>query len=398
MYLRSWKAEGWCLSRQKLKEHVQNDTTVYAGIDPTADHLHVGHLLPLISLLHFHVRGHRVIPLIGGATGLVGDPSGRDTERALTGPIVVEDNVRNLKSAVSSFFTQATAYVRRREPNMPFKSTEVKARNNLKWFKHMNLLEFLRTVGVHSRVNSMITRDSVQSRLTSQQGISFTEFTYQLLQAYDFYRLHNTYGCSIQIGGSDQWGNIVSGIDLINRLNPDVGPDGKHIEKVFGITTPLLTTASGAKFGKSAGNAVALDKNHTSVFDFYQFFLRTTDGDVERYLKMFTLLPVDMIAARIKEHEEKPEARLAQRLLAAEVTELVHGDTAVREAEVATQILYSDPNKLDPKELMEAFKGDPRLKVCPLVYASTTPARLAVMFELVSSNCEHSASPPMRNC
>ncbi|KAH8071905.1 hypothetical protein BXZ70DRAFT_902974 [Cristinia sonorae] len=403
-WIRSYHAEGGVLeelearglvsqvtSRQKLQNFLQKPTVVYAGIDPTADYLHVGHLLPLITLYHFHLHGHRVIPLIGGATGLVGDPSGRDTERQLTGSAVVEDNVRSLKSAVSQFFSQADKYVRRRAPTAPFEEAEIKAKNNLSWFKNMDLLAFLRKVGVHARVNTMIARDSVQSRLSSQQGISFTEFTYQLLQAYDFYHLHKEYGCAIQVGGSDQWGNILSGIDLINRLMPEVGPDGGHVEKVFGVTTPLLTTSSGAKFGKSAGNAVALEVGKTSVLDFYQFFLRVPDADVGKYLKMFTLLPLPMIEARIKEHEEKPEARLAQKLLAAEVTELVHGDASVRTAEVATRLLYDGPTTSIPKansaEIIDALRGDPRLKFCSASEAySTTIAKLAAIHGLVPSN------------
>ncbi|TCD69818.1 tyrosyl-tRNA synthetase [Steccherinum ochraceum] len=375
-------------SRDKLQTHLKYPAVVYAGIDPTANYLHVGHLLPLLSLYHFHIRGHRVIPLIGGATGLVGDPSGRDTERPLSSEDAVEYNVRGLKSAISNFFVSADRYLRRRAPTVAYNEAEINVKNNLSWFKKMNLLEFLRDTGVHARVNTMIARDSVQSRLSSQQGISFTEFTYQLLQAYDFLYLHQNYSCSVQIGGSDQWGNIISGIDLINRVQPLIDEDGKHLEQVYGITTPLLTTASGAKFGKSAGNAVTLDAKKTSIFDFYQFFLRVPDAEVGKYLKMFTLLPVEMIEARIKEHEEKPEARLAQRLLAAEVTELVHGESAVRRAEVATQVLYyAKLDTIESKEVFAALKDDPRLHFEPKEVAfSQSIAKLAVSHGLIASN------------
>ncbi|KAK7692789.1 hypothetical protein QCA50_004422 [Cerrena zonata] len=291
-------------SELKLKEVLKQSQTIYAGVDPTAEYLHVGHLLPLLSLFHFHIRGHNVIPLIGGATGLVGDPSGRNSERPLSDATKVEHNVEKLRHAVLNFFNRAMTYADKRVQSPSTPTARVpQIRSNIEWFKGMGLLEFLRVVGVHSRVNTMLARESVSARLESQQGISFTEFTYQLLQAYDFYVLHKNHQCSIQIGGSDQWGNIVAGIDLINRINPQVGSDGAHEDKAFGITTPLLTNASGAKFGKSAGNAVALDSSITSVFDFYQFFLRTADSDVGRYLKIFTLLPVEKIDEVLQAHQ-----------------------------------------------------------------------------------------------
>ncbi|KAI0082072.1 tyrosyl-tRNA synthetase [Panus rudis PR-1116 ss-1] len=372
----------------KLRNVLQQSHVVYAGIDPTADYLHVGHLLPLLSLFHFHIRGHKVIPLIGGATGLVGDPSGRDTERPLSDAAKVEHNVDKLKEAVTSFFGRATEYARKRVRTIDVSASEPHIQSNLDWFKSMGLLEFLRVVGVHARVNTMLARESVSARLASQQGISFTEFTYQLLQAYDFYTLHKNSGCTIQIGGSDQWGNIVSGIDLINRIVPQVGPNGGHEEKVFGITTPLLTTASGAKFGKSAGNAVALNPDITSVFDFYQFFLRTTDADVGRYLRIFTILPLETIQDVLEKHKLSPDARVAQRLLASEVTELVHGQHAVHSAQMVTKVLYeSDWTTVKANEVLDALRGDPRLHLLPESEVLSTPiVKLAAMCKLTASN------------
>jgi len=376
-------------SRDKLVSSLQQSRAVYVGIDPTAEYLHVGHLLPLLSLYHFHLHGHRVIPLIGGATGLVGDPSGRDTERPLSELFKVEHNVNALSTAVLDFFKNAAKYATSRHPELAFQiSTMPKVHSNLEWFQGMGLLEFLRTVGVHARVNTMIARESVQTRLASQQGISFTEFTYQLLQAYDFFTLHKNSGCTIQIGGSDQWGNILAGIDLINKVDPLLGPDGAHEEKVFGVTTPLLTTPSGAKFGKSAGNAVALDKRVTSVFDFYQFFLRTPDSHVGKYLKLFTLLPLSRIQDVIQKHGVNPEWRTAQRLLASEVTELVHGEEAVHKAQIVTQLLYEkDLQKIAAKDVLNALQGDPRLRLFSRTELLENPvAKLATTCGLAPSN------------
>ncbi|KAI0958629.1 hypothetical protein AcV7_004392 [Taiwanofungus camphoratus] len=377
---------------------------VYAGIDPTAQSLHVGHLLPLLCLFHFQIRGHQIIPLvrccfandtdshpytrqIGGATGLIGDPSGRATERPLSEQAVVENNVRELTVAVKRFFSRAIDYAQKRLGVSRDDIREPHVENNLHWLKNLGLLEFLRTIGVHSRVNTMMARDSVRARLESQQGISFTEFTYQLLQSYDFLTLHRNAGCNIQIGGSDQWGNIVAGIDLIHRVNAASSPENRT-EKGFGIVTPLLTTASGQKFGKSAGNAVSLDAQVTNVFDFYQFFLRTADADVGRYLKMFTLLPLPMIDGVLESHAGSPDARRPQRLLAREVTELVHGAEGVRRAEVATAVLY-DNNFASVKadQLVDALRGLPFFHFCDASQMLNTPiTKLAVRFQVAPSN------------
>ncbi|EPT05031.1 hypothetical protein FOMPIDRAFT_1139959 [Fomitopsis schrenkii] len=369
---------------QELKRQPQ---VIYAGVDPTAKYLHVGHLLPLLCLLHFQLRGHKVISLIGGATGLIGDPSGRSTERPLAEASLVEDNVRSLSDAIQRFFTGALSYAHERLPPSEAQISPPDVRNNLHWFKDMGLLEFLRSVGIHHRVNNMMARESVKARLASQQGISFTEFTYQLLQSYDFLRLHKDAGCNIQLGGSDQWGNIVAGIDLINHVNSASGA-GTRSDKGYGIVTPLLTTATGEKFGKSAGNAVSLDESVTNVFDFYQFFLRTSDADVGRYLKMFTLLPVDQIDEVMATHERAPEMRTAQRLLAAEVTEMIHGKDGVRKAFAATSVLYgNDFATVKASDVVDALDGLPVLHMLdPDEMFSTPVPKLAVRCGITASN------------
>ncbi|KAF9268907.1 tyrosyl-tRNA synthetase [Marasmius fiardii PR-910] len=359
---------------------------VYAGIDPTAGSLHIGHLLPLMCLLHFRLQGHAVIPLIGGATGLVGDPSGRKTEREPADVKQVEKNVDSLSRSVKQFLSRAFTYAQTRlAPGAYENSTfDPEVKSNLAWHKDFRMLEFLRTVGVHARVNTMLNRESVRSRLDSNAGLSFTEFTYQLLQAYDFYHLHEAYGCTIQIGGSDQWGNIIAGLELIGRIKEASGTE------VFGITTPLLTTASGAKFGKSAGNAVWLDSGLTSVFDFYQYFLKVEDAEVEKYLKLFTMLPLEEIKQVMNIHRRTPEARVAQRRLADEVTELVHEEQGVQRAQRLTETMFRAPEarskQLDAKSLLEAFKNDPRLKSCPLDELTTVSVmKLSSKYGLVPS-------------
>ncbi|KAI9060270.1 hypothetical protein FKP32DRAFT_1595666 [Trametes sanguinea] len=374
----------------QLEAEIQKQPqTVYVGVDPTARSLHVGHLVPLLCLFHFQIRGHQIIPLIGGATGLIGDPSGRSTERPLSARETIEYNVTQLTAGIIRFFDGAMEYAKKRLPQSPTHIPPPNVQNNLNWLKDLNLLEFLRTVGFHSRVNTMLARESVQARLSSQQGISFTEFTYQLLQAYDFLTLHKQFGCTIQIGGSDQWGNIIAGIELINRANSSPGSQQEGgPEKGFGITTPLLTTASGQKFGKSAGNAVSLNEEDTSVFDFYQFFLRSSDADVSRYLKMFTLLPQEKIDSVMDAHNRSPETRQAQRLLAEEVTELVHGQDGVARAQLATRLLYErDIATAKADDVVAALRGTPVLHLRDASEVVDVPlVKLAAAFGLAASN------------
>ncbi|KAJ7680359.1 hypothetical protein DFH06DRAFT_1315145 [Mycena polygramma] len=374
---------------------------VYAGIDPTARALHVGHLLPLMCLLHFHVRGHHVIPLIGGATGLIGDPSGRTTERELAETDATADNTVALVDSVQRFFKRALLYADDRIMLAPDRLIDIRAKNNLKWHRDMTMMDFLRTVGVHSRINTMLNKESVRTRLQSKQGMSFTEFTYQLLQAYDFYHLHKHFNCTIQVGGSDQWGNILAGISLISRIsNQQVGAP----PTTFGLTTPLLTTATGVKFGKSAGNAVWLDPTLTSVFNFYQYFVRTSDAEVESYLKLFTLLSWTEINETMESHKLQPDQRIAQRRLASELTELIHlrkcllvllafthlnGTTGSGRvsAETMTKIMFeTELADVTAEEVLTAF-GDDRCvhTIDPEELFSTPVVKLAVKYGLASS-------------
>ncbi|KAK1218493.1 tyrosyl-tRNA synthetase [Marasmius sp. AFHP31] len=340
-----------------------------------------------MCLLHFSLRGHTVIPLIGGATGLVGDPSGRKTEREPADAGQVEKNVASLSSGVEQFLGRAASYAQSRASSGrdDLSIFRPKAKTNLTWHKDFHMLEFLRTVGRHARVNTMLNRESVRSRLDSSSGLSFTEFTYQLLQAYDFYHLYENHQCTIQVGGSDQWGNIIAGLELIGRIKHDSGGGD-----AFGITTPLLTTASGEKFGKSAGNAVWLDSELTSVFDFYQYFLKVEDTEVEKYLKLFTMLPLPEIKQVMEAHQNAPEARIAQRRLADEVTELVHEKPGLEQARLLTKTMFKSPESrgksLDAQPLLDAFKGDPRLKWCSKdELTSVSVMKLASKYGLVSS-------------
>ncbi|PPQ67253.1 hypothetical protein CVT25_005837 [Psilocybe cyanescens] len=360
--------------------------TVYVGVDPTAKALHIGHLIPLMCLLHFQIRGHGIVPLIGGATGRVGDPSGRLVERQLAEVSEVEANVVNLTSSIQRFFKNALLYATSRLESKENVYQEPRVVNNLDWHGSTNLLQFLQTVGVRARVNTMLNRESVRSRLSSQQGLSFTEFTYQLLQAYDFYHLHKHFGCTVQIGGSDQWGNIVAGLELIGKLESESPSD--HSNDAFGITTPLLTTSTGEKFGKSAGNAVWLDPKLTSVFDFYQYFIKVADVDVEKYLKLFTFMPQMEIAELLKLHNEQPEKRIAQHRLAAEVTEMVHLKSGVTQANVVTTLLFSSEYAgLKTRDVIASIGNDPRfVKISRSDILSIPVPKLAAKYGLVASN------------
>ncbi|KAJ7647297.1 hypothetical protein FB45DRAFT_892983, partial [Roridomyces roridus] len=358
--------------------------TVYAGIDPTAPAIHVGHLLPLMCLLHFHIRGHTIIPLIGGATGLIGDPSGRTTERDLAEAETTSHNTTSLVDSVERFFSRALTYADQRIVLPKERFQPIRAKNNIDWHRDMSMMEFLRTVGVHARVNTMLNKDTVRTRLATKQGISFTEFTYQLLQAYDFHHLFKHFNCTIQVGGSDQWGNILGGIALINRID---GRPAEAVPAAFGLTTPLLTTASGVKFGKSAGNAVWLDPSLTSVFNFYQYFIRTADADVERYLKLLTLMSWGEISETMKVHQAEPGQRIAQRRLASELTELVHLKSGLVAAETMTKIMFeTELHDLKAADILSAFDGDPCIHlVDPEEIVGTPVVKLAAKYGLASS-------------
>jgi tyrosyl-tRNA synthetase len=296
---------------------------VYVGFDPTADSLHVGHLLGQLTLRRFQLAGHRPFPLAGGATGMVGDPSGKSEERNLLDAETLQHNVDSIKKQLANlldFTPGATA------------ATLV---NNADWTANISALEFLRDVGKHITVNQMMAKESVKNRLNSENGLSYTEFSYMLLQANDFRHLCATHNVELQMGGSDQWGNITAGIDLIRRT---LG------RGAFGATWPLVTRSDGQKFGKTAGGAVWLDAQRTSPYQFRQFWMQMADADVVRYLPQFSLASLEEVGALIAEHQEAPEKRAAQRSLAAEMTSLVHGADAARDAEAAADILFgADP-------------------------------------------------------
>jgi tyrosyl-tRNA synthetase len=293
--------------------------TLYVGFDPTADSLHLGHLIGLLILRRFQLAGHRPIAVAGGATGMIGDPSGKSSERNLLSPEILEANIAGIQGQLRRL--------------LDFESTTHPALllNNADWMRPISVLDFLRDVGKHFSVNAMMAKDSVKSRMDAATGISFTEFSYSLLQAYDFLHLNETHGCLLQAGGADQWGNITAGIDLIRR---------KRDLAACGLTTPLLTKTDGTKFGKTEGGAVWLSAARTSVYRFYQFLIQVEDAQVIQLLKFFTFLPAEDIAALEVQHQATPERRDAQKKLALELTRLVHGETATADALRASEILF----------------------------------------------------------
>jgi len=301
--------------------------TLYCGFDPTAPSFQVGNLMPLMLLRHFQRAGHRPIVLMGGGTGLIGDPSGKQSERPLLSEEQIRENVRRQRDQLVRLF------------DFDAKETRALVLNNADWLVEQRLVAFLRDVGKHFSVNVMMQKESVKARLDA--GISYTEFSYMLLQAYDFLHLYRKEQCTIQVGGSDQWGNITAGIDLIRRVEGG---------EAHGLVGPLFTTASGAKFGKTEGGAVWLDPALTSPYQFYQFWINTDDRDAERYLKLFTLLSQDEIKALLRSHDKDPSRREAQKRLAIEVTQLVHGIQACSSAVAATAILFDEfsPQEAEP--------------------------------------------------
>jgi tyrosyl-tRNA synthetase len=310
-----------CTDTEALTERIGAGSVVlYCGFDPTSDSLHVGNLVPLIALRRFQDSGHVPIALAGGATGAVGDPSGKSAERNLLTPETLAANIASVKEQLRRL--------------LDFETTKNPARllDNADWTRDVTLLDFLRDIGKHFTVNAMVAKESVRARMEDRDaGISFTEFSYMLLQAFDFYHLKKEHDCDLQIGGSDQWGNITAGIELTRR---------KLTETVFGLTLPLITNADGSKFGKTEAGAVWLDPARTSVYKFYQFWIRTDDRDAVNYLKYFTFLPKEEIEALEKQHEENPSARAAHTALAIAMTNLIHGDAATAEAQQASKILF----------------------------------------------------------
>jgi tyrosyl-tRNA synthetase len=310
-----------CTDLQELAKRVSSSPiTLYCGFDPTADSLHVGNLVPLLALRRFQLLGHHPIPLAGGATGSIGDPSGRTQERQLLTKEVLDANIAKVKEQL------------RRLLDFDTSTNPARLLDNATWTAPVGFLNFLRDIGKHFSVNQMMAKESVRARMEDREvGISYTEFSYMLLQAFDFYVLCRDYICELQIGGSDQWGNITAGIDLTRK---------KLGRTVFGLTLPLITNADGSKFGKTVSGAIWLDPSRTSVYRFYQYWIRTDDRDAIRYLKFFTFLTQDEIAALEKQHTENAGARAAHKTLAKAVTDLVHGPAATAEAMRASDILF----------------------------------------------------------
>jgi tyrosyl-tRNA synthetase len=318
---------------------VKAQVTGYIGFDPTAPSLHVGSLLVVIALAHMQRCGHSPIAVVGGGTGMIGDPSGKTVERQLLTPHQVQTNVAGIREQLSRF--------------LDFESRTAPARlvNNADWLSHLSAIAFMRDVGKHFTVNAMLAKDSVKRRLESEEGITYTEFSYSLLQAYDFLVLFDRHNCTLQMGGSDQWGNIVAGMDLIRRVRG---------AKAHGLVLPLITTSTGTKFGKTEAGAVWLDGNLTSPFRFYQFWLNTDDADAGRYLRYFTFLDRPTIESLEADARMSPESRLVQRALAREVTRMVHGEEHVARAERASGVLFGDDlSSLPAADVLAVFDDVP---------------------------------------
>ncbi|MEH7503208.1 tyrosine--tRNA ligase [Neobacillus drentensis] len=322
-----------------LKDAISKEQiSLYCGVDPTADSMHIGHLLPFLTLRRFQQHGHRPIVLVGGATGLIGDPSGKSEERKLLTLETVQDNVAGIKKQLESIF------------EFEGENGAIMV-NNYDWAGSMDVVTFLRDIGKHIGVNYMLAKDTIASRL--ETGISFTEFTYTILQAMDFLHLYEHHNCKLQIGGSDQWGNITSGLELIRKVQPEGS-------KAYGLTIPLVTKADGTKFGKTESGAVWLDPEKTTPYEFYQFWINTADADVVKYLKIFTFLSHEEIELLEKAVQEEPHLRKAQKVLAEELTRLIHGEDSLQQAIKISQALFSgDVRNLSASEIEQGFKDVP---------------------------------------
>ncbi|MFI1772983.1 tyrosine--tRNA ligase [Thalassobellus citreus] len=333
------------------EEHLMESMrSAYVGFDPTADSLHIGNLVPIMLLAHYQRCGHRPVALVGGATGMIGDPSGKSNERNLLDEKTLRHNQEAIKGQLAHF--------------LDFESDAENAAllvNNYDWMKDFSFLEFIRDVGKHITVNYMMAKDSVKNRISSEssEGMSFTEFTYQLVQGYDFLHLYKEKNCSIQMGGSDQWGNITTGTELIRRVGSGKG---------FAITCPLITKSDGSKFGKSEGGNVWLDANRTSPYKFYQYWLNSSDEDAEKYIKIFTFLEENTINALIEEHKEAPHLRVLQKRLAEEITVMVHSKEDLDNAIKASAILFGkstsdDLKRLNEQTFLDVFDGVPQTEI-----------------------------------
>jgi tyrosyl-tRNA synthetase len=356
---------------------LEHSTSGYIGFDPTADSLHIGSLVQIVILMHFQNAGHRPIALVGGATGMIGDPSGKSDERNLLDQATLEHNCRGIQSQLERFLHFDAQ-----------KSNAALLVNNYDWMQSYTLIDFSRDIGKHITVNYMMAKDSVKKRLNAEAkvGMSFTEFTYQLLQGYDFLHLYNTLDCKLQMGGSDQWGNITTGTELIRR---------KAGGKAYAITCPLITKADGTKFGKSEGGNVWLDKERTSPYKFYQYWLNTSDEDALRYIKIFTFLSEEKVNELIAVHQEEPHRRVLQNAIADEVTVLVHGVEELENAKSASQILFGKTTsaalqQLDSKTFLEIFEGVPQAQMDRTEILEGMPiiAALAGATQFLASNGE----------
>ncbi len=361
-------------TEEHLKEGMR---AAYVGIDPTADSLHIGHLVSVMMLRHFQLCGHKPYALIGGATGMIGDPSGKSAERNLLDEETLRHNQQAIKNQLSKF--------------LEFGNQEENAAamvNNYDWMKNFSFLEFIRDVGKHITVNYMMAKDSVKKRLSSDaaEGMSFTEFTYQLVQGYDFLHLFREKNCTLQMGGSDQWGNITTGTEMIRRIGNGKG---------YALTCPLITKADGTKFGKTEGGNVWLDPNRTSPYKFYQYWLNTSDVDAEKYIKIFTLLSKTEIDKLIEKHKEAPHLRMLQKTLAEEITVMVHSREDYENAVKASEVLFGKSTAADLKSLNEAtfldvFEGVPQAEVAKAEIENGLDmiAALAAKTEFLQSNGE----------
>jgi tyrosyl-tRNA synthetase len=364
---------------QLLKE----STTAYIGFDPTADSLHIGSMVQIILLVHLKNFGHKPIALVGGATGMIGDPSGKSDERNLLDEATLNKNVEGIKGVLSRF--------------LDFNSKEANAPilvNNYDWMKDFTFIEFARDIGKRITVNYMMAKDSVKKRLSGEEGegMSFTEFTYQLIQGYDFYHLHKQHNCLLQMGGSDQWGNITTGTELVRRLNVNTEGEGA---KAFALTTPLITKADGSKFGKSEGGNVWLTADKTSPYKFYQFWFNATDVDAEKYIKIFTFLDKSTIDELIEKHKQEPHLRLLQKKLAEEITVFVHSREEYDKAVKASNILFGnstseDLKQLDSQTFLDVFDGITQAEISKtdLIAGISIVDALAGKSGFMSSNSE----------
>ena len=328
-----------------LQEYLKDSQrTAYIGFDPTSDSLHIGSLVPIILLAHFQKSGHQPIALVGGATGMIGDPSGKSSERNLMDEVTLKKNESCIKEQLSQFLSFDDKF-----------SNHAIIKNNYDWMKDFSFLDFIRDIGKHITINYMKSKDSVKNRIDSDSGsgMSFTEFTYQLVQGYDFLFLNREYNCSIQMGGSDQWGNITTGMELIRRIDNSKG---------YALTCPLITKSDGSKFGKSEGGNIWLDPKKTSAYKFYQYWLNSSDEDAKNYIKIFTFLDQNKIEELIREHNAEPHLRVLQKALASEITRMVHGQGELDNAEKASRVLFSknflsEINDVEETIFLDIFEG-----------------------------------------